>query len=86
MTATILYCRRTTTAIRTELADRGAPLAGRGAVPGLGTVLVGDVPGSHAYIAGKHRDCAQTNITSIGAKRTSSMSGSPEGTDKPVSA
>ncbi len=33
--------------------------------PGLGTVLVGDDPGSHSYVSGKHRDCAEVGITSI---------------------
>ena len=34
-------------------------------MPGLGTVLVGDDPGSRAYVNGKHRDCAQVGIASI---------------------
>jgi methylenetetrahydrofolate dehydrogenase (NADP+)/methenyltetrahydrofolate cyclohydrolase len=42
-----------------------ATLAERGIVPGLGTVLVGDDPGSRAYVNGKHRDCAQVGIASI---------------------
>lgn len=33
--------------------------------PGLGTILVGDDPGSLAYVEGKHRDCAQIGIKSI---------------------
>src|SRR5690606_28735114 len=37
----------------------------RGVVPGLGTILVGDDPGSHAYVRGKHRDCAEVGIASI---------------------
>ncbi|WP_282860535.1 bifunctional methylenetetrahydrofolate dehydrogenase/methenyltetrahydrofolate cyclohydrolase, partial [Pseudoclavibacter helvolus] len=40
-------------------------LAGRGVVPGLGTILVGDDPGSKWYVAGKHRDCAEVGIESI---------------------
>ena len=40
-------------------------LAERGIVPGLGTVLVGDDPGSRSYVAGKHRDCAEVGIASI---------------------
>jgi methylenetetrahydrofolate dehydrogenase (NADP+) / methenyltetrahydrofolate cyclohydrolase len=45
----------------------GTAVAGgqAGAVPGLGTVLVGDDPGSRAYVNGKHRDCAQVGIASI---------------------
>jgi methylenetetrahydrofolate dehydrogenase (NADP+)/methenyltetrahydrofolate cyclohydrolase len=42
-----------------------AKLAAAGVTPGLGTVLVGDDPGSRAYVAGKHRDCAQVGIRSI---------------------
>ena len=38
---------------------------GAGRTPGLGTVLVGDDPGSHAYVRGKHADCAKVGITSI---------------------
>ena len=48
-----------------ELTDRVAKLAEAGIVPGLGTVLVGDDPGSRSYVAGKHRDCAQVGIASI---------------------
>jgi methylenetetrahydrofolate dehydrogenase (NADP+)/methenyltetrahydrofolate cyclohydrolase len=51
--------------IRAGLKERVAALAARGIVPGLGTVLVGDDPGSHAYVNGKHRDCAQVGIASI---------------------
>ncbi|GAA0441486.1 bifunctional methylenetetrahydrofolate dehydrogenase/methenyltetrahydrofolate cyclohydrolase [Streptomyces olivaceiscleroticus] len=65
MNATVLDGRRTAAAIRTELTGRVAALAERGVVPGLGTVLVGDDPGSHAYVGGKHRDCAQVGIASI---------------------
>lgn len=32
---------------------------------GLGTILVGEDPGSRSYVAGKHRDCAEVGITSI---------------------
>jgi methylenetetrahydrofolate dehydrogenase (NADP+) / methenyltetrahydrofolate cyclohydrolase len=65
MTATILDGRATAKAIREELATRVAVLAREGITPGLGTVLVGDDPGSHSYVAGKHRDCAQVGILSI---------------------
>src|SRR5579859_1438696 len=51
--------------IRAELTTRVARLAERGIVPGLGTVLVGDDPGSHAYVNGKHRDSLQVGIASI---------------------
>jgi methylenetetrahydrofolate dehydrogenase (NADP+) / methenyltetrahydrofolate cyclohydrolase len=51
--------------IRAGLTHRVAALAELGIVPGLGTVLVGDDPGSRAYVNGKHRDCAQVGIASI---------------------
>ena len=51
--------------IRAELAARVAALKADGITPGLGTVLVGDDPGSHAYVRGKHRDCAEIGINSI---------------------
>src|SRR5437667_1228933 len=65
MTAQILDGKATAAAIRSELAERVAKLAARGVTPGLGTVLVGDDPGSHAYVAGKHRDCAEVGVVSI---------------------
>jgi methylenetetrahydrofolate dehydrogenase (NADP+) / methenyltetrahydrofolate cyclohydrolase len=65
MTATILDGKATAAAIRADLTQRVAKLAAAGITPGLGTVLVGDDPGSHAYVAGKHRDCAQVGIRSI---------------------
>jgi methylenetetrahydrofolate dehydrogenase (NADP+)/methenyltetrahydrofolate cyclohydrolase len=64
VTATILDGKATAAAIKAELAVRVARLAEAGVVPGLGTVLVGDDPGSHSYVAGKHRDCAEVGITS----------------------
>jgi methylenetetrahydrofolate dehydrogenase (NADP+) / methenyltetrahydrofolate cyclohydrolase len=65
MTAQILDGKAAATAIKAELAVRVAALAERGIVPGLGTVLVGDDPGSRAYVNGKHRDCAEVGIASI---------------------
>jgi methylenetetrahydrofolate dehydrogenase (NADP+)/methenyltetrahydrofolate cyclohydrolase len=65
MTAQILDGKAAATAIEAELAVRVAALAARGIVPGLGTVLVGDDPGSRAYVNGKHRDCAEVGIASI---------------------
>jgi len=65
MTATILDGKATAGAIKAELAGRVAALAARGIRPGLGTVLVGDDPGSRAYVNGKHRDCAEVGIASI---------------------
>jgi methylenetetrahydrofolate dehydrogenase (NADP+)/methenyltetrahydrofolate cyclohydrolase len=63
--AQILDGKATAAAIRAELRERVAVLAARGVVPGLGTVLVGDDPGSHSYVAGKHRDCAEIGVASI---------------------
>jgi methylenetetrahydrofolate dehydrogenase (NADP+)/methenyltetrahydrofolate cyclohydrolase len=65
MTAIILDGKATAAAIRADLTDRVAKLAQAGLTPGLGTVLVGDDPGSHSYVNGKHRDCAQVGILSI---------------------
>jgi len=53
------------TEIKAELAERVAALRARGIVPGLGTLLVGDDPGSKWYVAGKHKDCAEVGIESI---------------------
>ncbi|GAB3461783.1 bifunctional methylenetetrahydrofolate dehydrogenase/methenyltetrahydrofolate cyclohydrolase [Streptomonospora sediminis] len=65
MSAEILDGKATAAAIRAELVDRVAALRAKGAAPGLGTVLVGDDPGSQSYVAGKHRDCAEVGIESI---------------------
>ena len=51
--------------ILADLTERVAALTAQGRTPGLGTVLVGDDPGSHAYVRGKHSDCAKVGITSI---------------------
>jgi methylenetetrahydrofolate dehydrogenase (NADP+)/methenyltetrahydrofolate cyclohydrolase len=63
--AKVLDGRATAGRIREELRERVSALAARGVVPGLGTLLVGDDPGSRAYVAGKHRDCAEVGIASI---------------------
>ena len=65
MTAQILDGRAVADAIKGELAVRVRALAARGVRPGLGTVLVGDDPGSRSYVAMKHRDCAEVGIESI---------------------
>jgi methylenetetrahydrofolate dehydrogenase (NADP+)/methenyltetrahydrofolate cyclohydrolase len=65
VTAQVLDGKAVAAAIKGELAERVAALRALGVVPGLGTVLVGDDPGSHAYVAGKHRDCAEVGIDSI---------------------
>jgi methylenetetrahydrofolate dehydrogenase (NADP+)/methenyltetrahydrofolate cyclohydrolase len=65
VTAQILDGKATAAAIKSELTQRVDKLRAQGVVPGLGTVLVGDDPGSRSYVAGKHRDCAQVGIESI---------------------
>jgi len=65
VTATILDGKATAAAVKRDLAASVADLRAAGVVPGLGTVLVGDDPGSRAYVAGKHRDCAEVGIESI---------------------
>ena len=65
MSATVLDDKAVAKSIREELSERVARLHDRGITPGLGTVLVGDDPGSHSYVRGKHRDCAQVGIASI---------------------
>ncbi|MEV0605069.1 bifunctional methylenetetrahydrofolate dehydrogenase/methenyltetrahydrofolate cyclohydrolase [Polymorphospora rubra] len=65
MTANLLDGKATAAAIKDELRGRVKALAERGIVPGLGTVLVGQDPGSQAYVNGKHRDCAEVGIASI---------------------
>ncbi|NUL48141.1 bifunctional methylenetetrahydrofolate dehydrogenase/methenyltetrahydrofolate cyclohydrolase [Cellulosimicrobium funkei] len=65
MTAQKLDGRATAAALKKDLAGRVAALKEHGVVPGLGTVLVGEDPGSQSYVAGKHRDCAEVGITSI---------------------
>ena len=65
MSASILDGKATAAEVKAELKERVAALAARGITPGLGTILVGDDPGSRAYVAGKHRDCAQVGIASI---------------------
>ena len=63
--AQLLDGKATAAAIKAELAQRVAVLKERGITPGLGTVLVGEDPGSVSYVAGKHRDCEEVGIASI---------------------
>ena len=65
MTARILDGTATAARIKAELTERVVALAARGVRPGLGTLLVGDDPGSRWYVAGKHKDCAEVGIASI---------------------
>jgi methylenetetrahydrofolate dehydrogenase (NADP+)/methenyltetrahydrofolate cyclohydrolase len=63
--ATTLDGKATATAIRVELTERVVALTAAGRRPGLGTLLVGDDPGSRWYVNAKHKDCAQVGIASI---------------------
>jgi methylenetetrahydrofolate dehydrogenase (NADP+)/methenyltetrahydrofolate cyclohydrolase len=65
MTAVILDGKALAATIKADLAIRTAALKAKAITPGLGTVLVGDDPGSHSYVAGKHRDCQEVGIQSI---------------------
>lgn len=65
MTAIKLDGRATASAIKAELAAQVVKLKQRGITPGLGTLLVGDDAGSHKYVAGKHRDCAEIGVHSV---------------------
>ena len=65
MTAVILDGKALASTIKADLAIRTAALKAKAVTPGLGTVLVGDDPGSHSYVAGKHRDCQEVGIQSI---------------------
>lgn len=65
MSAQILDGKAVAAAIKAELTTRVTALKAQGVTPGLGTVLVGDDPGSHSYVGGKHRDCQEVGINSI---------------------
>ena len=65
MSAQILDGKTVAATIKAELTTRVTALKARGITPGLGTVLVGDDPGSHSYVGGKHRDCQEVGINSI---------------------
>jgi methylenetetrahydrofolate dehydrogenase (NADP+)/methenyltetrahydrofolate cyclohydrolase len=65
LSAIILDGRATAKAIKLELTDAVVKLKQAGTHPGLGTLLVGDDAGSHSYVAGKHRDCAEVGVQSI---------------------
>jgi methylenetetrahydrofolate dehydrogenase (NADP+)/methenyltetrahydrofolate cyclohydrolase len=65
LTAIVLDGLATAKAIKAELAVEVAKLHQAGITPGLGTLLVGDDPGSHTYVGGKHRDCAEIGMHSV---------------------
>jgi methylenetetrahydrofolate dehydrogenase (NADP+)/methenyltetrahydrofolate cyclohydrolase len=64
-TATLIDGKRVAEQVKLDLADRVAMLQLQGIRPGLGTILVGDDPGSRSYVNGKHRDCRQVGLHSI---------------------
>lgn len=65
MSAIILDGKAQAAIIKNDLSKRISVLKQKGLNPGLGTILVGEDPGSHAYVGGKHRDCAEVGINSI---------------------
>ncbi|GAA4394599.1 bifunctional methylenetetrahydrofolate dehydrogenase/methenyltetrahydrofolate cyclohydrolase [Tsukamurella soli] len=65
MTATVLDGKATRDELFEQFRTRVTTLRERGITPGLGTVLVGDDPGSRSYVRGKHADCAKVGIASI---------------------
>lgn len=65
MSAQILDGSALAATVRADIAQRTAVLSAKGKTPGLGTILVGDDPGSHSYVNGKHRDCKEVGINSI---------------------
>lgn len=65
MSAQILDGKAVASAIKAQLTVRVSALKAQGVTPGLGTILVGDDPGSHSYVGGKHRDCKEVGINSI---------------------
>jgi len=65
MSAQVMDGKALATQVKRNLAARVTALKSAGKTPGLGTILVGDDPGSHSYVAGKHRDCGEVGITSL---------------------
>ena len=65
MSAVILDGKALAASIKKDLTERTLVLKAAGNVPGLGTILVGDDPGSLSYVSGKHRDCKEVGITSL---------------------
>jgi len=65
MSAIILDGKAVAAKVKADLARKVEYLKSKGVTPGLGTILVGDDPGSHSYVGGKHRDCQEVGIASI---------------------
>lgn len=74
MSAVILDGKATAAKVKADLAVKVSELKQKGVTPGLGTILVGDDPGSHSYVGGKHRDCQEVGIASIRIDLPSSAS------------
>ena len=74
MSAVILDGKATAAKVKAQLHSRVQTLSDKGIQPGLGTILVGDDPGSHAYVGGKHKDCAEVGIASIRVELPASAS------------
>jgi methylenetetrahydrofolate dehydrogenase (NADP+) / methenyltetrahydrofolate cyclohydrolase len=74
MSASILDGNATRDAVFRELRLRAASLESNGMRPGLATILVGDDPGSHAYVRGKHKDCDKVGISSARVERSADVS------------
>ena len=65
MSAKILDGKAFAKKIKEDLAKEVTGLKARGITPGLGTILVGEDPGSKQYVGGKHKDCAEVGVNSI---------------------
>ncbi len=74
MTARIIDGKATAASQREQVAAEVSELAGRGIVPGLAAVLVGDDPASHVYVNGKERDCQAVGMRSLGARLPADIS------------
>ena len=65
MTALTLDGKAASAAVKADLTERCARLAEQGIVPGLATILVGDDPGSHSYVGGKHKASTAVGVKSF---------------------
>jgi methylenetetrahydrofolate dehydrogenase (NADP+)/methenyltetrahydrofolate cyclohydrolase len=62
LVATLIDGKRIADDVRQELRPRLAALAGRGVVPGLAAVLVGDNPASRLYVKMKGKACEEMGL------------------------
>ncbi len=65
MAATLLDGNALAAAVKDDLRTRVKRLGDLGITPGLGTILVGDDPPSHAYVRLKREDSAEIGVRSI---------------------